>query len=57
MRWSRQRKRRGLKCYTIDVRDSEIETLVRDCYLQAERRGNKAAVVNALHAFLDQNLK
>jgi hypothetical protein len=56
MRRSRERQRRTLRCYTIEVRDKEIATLVRDGFLQAELRGERVAVINALHAFLDRHL-
>jgi hypothetical protein len=53
----RARKRRGLTCITIEVRDTEIASLIRSGYLPRERWRERAAVVRAIHDFLDQNLR
>jgi hypothetical protein len=56
MRRSRERKRKGLRCYTLEIRDREIEALVRHGWLPAGERENASAVVQALYGFLDRSL-
>ena len=53
MRRSRQRRREGLRCYTLLIRDEEIKTLIRRGFLAPDQQTNRLAVVKALHAFLD----
>ena len=59
MRMARHRKRRkdGLRCLTIELRESEVDALVRAQRLAPERRGNRTAVKKALYGFLDDTLR
>jgi len=52
----RQRRRQGLRCVTIQVRDSEIDALVRKQLLKPETRNDLGAIIDAVHDFLDQTL-
>ena len=52
----RQRRRQGLRCVTIQVRDSEIDALIRKQLLKPEARNDLGAITDAVHAFLDQTL-
>jgi hypothetical protein len=56
VRIHRQRRREGLRCVTLEVRDSEIDALVRRQLLKAERRNDPSAIVDALYVFLDRAL-
>ena len=56
MRRHRERRRDGLRCLTIEVRDSEIDTLVRMGFLRREMRNDPSAVSKALYAYFDQTL-
>jgi hypothetical protein len=56
MRLHRERRRKGLRCVTIEMRESEIETLVRMGLLRAEMRDDASAVTEALYAHLDRTL-
>jgi hypothetical protein len=56
MRRCRQRRRDGLRCYRLDLRDSEIEALVRRGLLLAAEKTNRTAVIKAMYAFLDHTL-
>ena len=56
MRRHRERRRRGLRCLTIELRWAEIESLVRRGLLRPDTRNNSRAIVAALYAFLDRNL-
>lgn len=54
MRHHRDRYKRGCRCITIEIRESEIDELIRYCFLAAGERGDKYAVRKAVHALLDR---
>ena len=56
MRRCRQRRRDGLRCYRLELRDSEIKDLVRRGLLLASEQTNPNAVTKALYAFFDRTL-
>jgi len=56
MRLHRERQRQGLRCVTIELRESEIDTLVHRAFLEAEDRNDKYSVRRALYQHLDQTL-
>jgi hypothetical protein len=56
MRWSRERKRDGRRCLTIEIFDHEVDALIQRGYLATEDREDIGAVVEALHSFLGNSL-
>ena len=56
MRLYRDRRRKKLRCVTIELRETEIDWLIRRGLLNSEMRNNLIAVRGALHRFLDQAL-
>ena len=56
VRLHRERRRRGLRCLTIEIRDREIDALVRHGLLDGERRDDTAAIRTAFHRYLDRTL-
>jgi hypothetical protein len=56
MRRHRQRRRDGLRCLIIELRETEVDTLIRKGLLQSENREDYASVQSALYAFLDDAL-
>jgi hypothetical protein len=52
----RARRRAGLRCVTIQVRQSELDLLVKWDLLAPEQRTNRGAITQALHRFLDNTL-
>jgi hypothetical protein len=56
MRAHRQRRRDGLRCLTIEVRETEIDALIRKGTLKADARNDPDAILNALYAHLDHTL-
>ena len=56
MRLHRERRRLGLRCMTIELRETEIDALIRKGLLKLETRNNSSAVSEALYAFLDRTL-
>ncbi len=57
MRRHRQRQREGLRCLTVQLRETEIDTLVCRALLEPEMRNNKTAIINALHDHFDLTLR
>ena len=57
MRAHRERRRSGLRCLTIQIRETEIETLIRKGLLKEDARNEQEAVLKALCAHLEQSLE
>jgi hypothetical protein len=53
----RNRRRTGLRCVTIELRETEIDVLIRRGRLAGDSRGDLAAVRKALHGFFDDHLR
>jgi hypothetical protein len=53
----RSRRRDRLLCLTIEVRETEIDALIRGRHLAPEHRNDRAAVTRALYGFLDDTLR
>ena len=56
MRLYRQRREEALRCLTIELRETEVDVLIRKGLLKADARNDRLAVVNALYAYLDESL-
>jgi hypothetical protein len=56
MRAHRQRRRDGMRCLTIEVRETEIDALIRKGTLKADARNDPYAVRDALYAHLEATL-
>ena len=56
MRRHRQRRRDGLRCLNVELRETEIDALIGLKLLTAETRNDSGAVCDALHAHLDHTL-
>jgi hypothetical protein len=56
MRRHRQRRRDGLRCLNVELRETEIDTLIRRGLLNNETRNDPGAIMDALYAFLDSTL-
>ena len=56
MRRHRKRRRDGLRCLMIELRDTEIDALIRHRLLNLETRNDPSAVIDAFYAFLDRTL-
>jgi hypothetical protein len=56
MRRHRQRRRDGLRCLMIELRETEIDVFISLKLLTAETRNDPEAVCDALYAFLDRTL-
>jgi hypothetical protein len=56
MRRHRERQRKGLRCLTIELREVEIDQLIRSKRLSPEGRANPDASRRALYQYLDHTL-
>jgi hypothetical protein len=56
MRRHRQRRRDGLRCLGIELREPEIDVLIRKGLLKPETRNDTSAIIDALYAHLDHTL-
>jgi hypothetical protein len=56
MRVHRERRRNGMRCLRIELRETEIDALIREGLLKSETRNDPSAVTKALYAHLDGTL-
>jgi hypothetical protein len=56
MRRHRERRQKGLRCLTIELRVTEIEALIRQGLLETEMRNSPLHIRQALYAYLDDTL-
>jgi hypothetical protein len=52
----RQRRRDGLRCLTIELRETEIDALIGKGMLKADARNDPYAIRDALYVHLDRTL-
>jgi hypothetical protein len=56
MRRHRQRRRDGLRCLMVELRETEIDALIRKGLLKRETRNNPTAIIEALYNLFDRIL-
>jgi hypothetical protein len=56
MRRHRQRRRDGLRCVMVQLRESEIDELIRRGLLPEDHRNNPGDVTEAIHKHFDESL-
>ena len=56
MRAHRQRRRDGLRCIVVQLRETEIDELIRRKLLQADARNDVYAIREAQHMHFDRTL-
>ena len=56
MRLHRERRRRGLRCLVIELRETEIDALIDMGLLQEAARNNLTAIRDALYDHFDRTL-
>ena len=56
MRRHRERRRDGLRCLTIELRETEVTALIRNGLLKQDARNDVRAGKNAFYGFLDRTL-
>jgi hypothetical protein len=55
MRRYRERRRRGLSCIKVQLRQSEVDALIACRLLEPAEREDRRALTAALHRYLDLN--
>ena len=56
MRLHRERRRKGLRCLTIELRVTEIDALARRGFLKADARNDPRSIEIALYEFIERTL-
>ena len=56
MRRHRERRRDGLRCMMIELRETEVTALIRKGFLTEAARNDRRAVIGAFYGFLDRAL-
>ena len=56
MRAHRERRKSGLRCLTIELRETEVDLLIHKGLLKADARNDREAVCEALYVHLDRTL-
>ena len=56
MRLHRERKKNGMRCLMIELRETEIDALIRKGFLKADTRNDRQAIVDSLYGYLDREL-
>jgi hypothetical protein len=56
MRFHRERKKSGMRCVMIELRETEINALIRKGFLEPDARNNRSAIVDAIYAYFDCEL-
>jgi len=56
MRRHRRRRRDRLRCLTVQLRETEIDELIRKGLLKSETRNDRNAIIEALYKHFDRTL-
>jgi hypothetical protein len=56
MRRHRERRREGMRCLWVELRDTEIDALIRKGLLKPETRHDQNAIADALYDYLERTL-
>jgi hypothetical protein len=56
MRVHRERKKSGIRCLMIELRETEIDALIRKGFLKADARSDTSALTDAIYAYFDHGL-
>jgi len=57
MRLHRERKKNGMRCLMIELRETEIDALIRKGFLTADTRNDTSEIIDAIYAYFDRELK
>ena len=56
MRLHRDRRRRGLRCLMIELRETDVDALIRGGLLEHKTRNDRNAVLKALYGHFNRTL-
>jgi hypothetical protein len=54
MRQHRERRRAGMRCIMLELRETEIDALIRKGFLKPDARNDTSAIIDALYAYFDR---
>ena len=54
--FSRERRKNGMRCLTLEIRDEEISALIRLGLLASAARSDREAIKSAIYSHLDRTL-
>jgi hypothetical protein len=57
MRAYRERIKNGMRCVTLELRDTEISALISRHFLKAEKRTDTAGIGEAIYAYFGRELQ
>jgi hypothetical protein len=57
MRAHRKRRRAGLRCVVVQLRETKVDVLIRKGLLKADARNDVRAIRDALHGHFDKTLR
>jgi hypothetical protein len=56
MRLHRERKKNGMRCLMIELRETEIDALIQKGFLKPDTCNDTSAIVDALYAWFEREL-
>ena len=51
MKLHRERKKKGMRCLTIELRETEIDALIRKGFLKSDTRNDTQAIIDGLYSY------
>jgi hypothetical protein len=54
MHLHRERKKNGMRCVMIELRETEIDALIRKGFLKADARNDTQVIIDALYSYFDR---
>jgi hypothetical protein len=54
MRNHRERRKAGMRCFNVELRETEIDALIRKGFLKADARNDTQAIIDALYSYFDR---
>jgi hypothetical protein len=52
----RERRKAGMRCLTLEIRNSEISALIRRGLLDSNKSNDRVAIKTAIYAYFEQTL-
>jgi hypothetical protein len=56
MKLHRERKKNGMRCVTIELRETEIDALIAKQFLKPEMRDDREAIADAIYGWFEREL-
>lgn len=56
MRLHRERRKQGMRCIMIEVRETEIDTLIKTGLLKPDRRDDRTGIAEAIYSLFEREL-